>query len=108
MQLPQMYFQPEDNHGKRTVERKELEKKKINGVNTSELKITFLSNFLHFQRSLTRWRKIGGANCIPGQIKRKYKRSLYDSGGFCCYCFFFFFSLTSVLMHILFNRTVIS
>lgn len=32
MQLPQMYFQPEDNHETRTVEIEELEKKEINGA----------------------------------------------------------------------------
>ena len=46
------------------------------------LKITFLFHFLRLQRRLKRQGKTVGQAVIPGNFKRRYKRSQCDCGVF--------------------------
>ena len=64
------------------------------------LKITFLFHFLRLQRRLKRQGKMVGQAIFPGNFKKRYKRSPYDSG-------VLFYWLT-VLTWILFNQPVMS
>ena len=71
-----MYLQPEDNH--ETIAQREKALKSYRFKH--ELKITFLFNFYAKLRRLKRFGKTVGQGIIPGNFKRRYKRSPYDFG----------------------------
>ena len=71
-----VYFWVEDNHETIARRGKVLKNCRLK----HELKITFLFNFYAKLRRLKRLGKTVGQAVIPGNFKRRYKRSSYDSG----------------------------
>ena len=67
-----MYFQPEDNHKTIIAKRGKFIR---NYRFKYELKMTFL-----FKKKGNVREKMVGQEVIPGNFKRRYKRSAYDSG----------------------------
>ena len=68
-----MYFQLEDNRKTRIAKREKVKKK-------TRVEMTFLFNFLRVSEKVEMLGKTVEQAVIPGNFKRRYKRSPYDSG----------------------------
>ena len=69
-----VYFHPEDNHETRIAKLKKFFK---NYRFKRELKYAFLLNFLRLSEEVERLGKNGGQAIIPGNFKRRYKRTAH-------------------------------
>ena len=72
-----VYFQPEENHKTRIAKSEKV--LNITGSNTS-WKLVFFLIFYAKQKRLKHQGKTVRQSVIPGNFKRRYRRSPYDSG----------------------------